>query len=77
MKNDKLFQQLKEKMILVSSIPTQNIGPFTPYWKKVVPHVKTSPFKTLALGGFTSSFILWLLLGGALVRLVSILQYGF
>ncbi len=77
MKEDKLFKLLREKMLLVSSVSPQEIGPFTPYWRRVVPFVKGTPVRILFLTGFASSVILWFILGPALVKLVNILQIGF
>lgn len=77
MKEDKFYLKLKEKMDLVFSVPPQNLGVFTPYWKKVIPIVKKVPFPLLTLTGLVSTIILWLLLGTLLVQLVTILQNGF
>lgn len=77
MKKDKLYQLLKKKMIMVSSLPPQEVGFFTPYWRRAVPYLKTMPLKLLIFTGLFSGIVLWLLLGARLVRLVSLLQYGF
>lgn len=77
MKKDLIYEQLRERMKEVSSLPPQRIGRLTPVWKKTAPIVKNSPFKVFTLGGLATSLLLWLLLGSALVRLVNILQYGF
>ena len=77
MKNDKVYQQLKKKMNLVSSVPPQNLGPLTLYWKKAVPIIKKASFPVLTISGLLSTIILWLLLGTLLVQLVTLLQNGF
>lgn len=77
MKEDKIYKLLKEKMYTVSSLPPQEIGSLTPYWKKFASFVKHKPIKTVMFGASVSSLILWFLLGTALIQLVSILQYGF
>lgn len=77
MKKDKLYRLLKKRMMLMSSLPPQEVGILTPYWRKVIPHFKTMPLTWLIFTGLFSGFTLWILLGARLVRLVSILQYGF
>lgn len=77
MKEDKRYQQLKEKMYLVSSIPPQEVGPFTSYWKRFASFAKNSPIKVVAFWAVITSFLLWFLLGPTLVAIVNILQYGF
>lgn len=77
MKNDELYNKLKDRMYAVSSVPPQNIGALTPFWRKIVPYVKGSPIRFLMLGGFLSTLFAWVLLGSLIVRIVSLLQYGF
>lgn len=77
MKKDKLYRLLKKRMATVASLPPQDVGPLTSYWRRTVPFFKTMPLKLLTLTGLFSGFVLWLFLGARLVRLVSILQYGF
>lgn len=77
MKNDELYNKLRERMYAVSSVPPQDIGLFTPFWRKIVPHIKESPIRFLMLGGFLSTLFTWVLLGSLIVRIVSLLQYGF
>lgn len=77
MKNDQLYKRLRERMGSVSVVPPQEVGPFTLFWKIAASFFKTNPLKVFLASGFVSSLILWFLLGATLVRLVSILQYGF
>ncbi len=77
MKNDKLYEQLRERMYAVSSVPPQNVGVLTPFWKKIIPKVKESPVQALLAGGFLTTFFAWILLGTLVVRIVTLLQYGF
>lgn len=77
MRNDKIYQHLKEKMELISAVPPQRVGPFTPLWKRVVFVVKNNHLKVLTLSGFATSIALWMLFGASLVSLVSLLQNGF
>lgn len=75
--SDKLYRRLKERMMLVASLPPQELGVLTPYWRRVVSFIKVASLPLLVVTGFVSSFILWLLLGPTLVHLTTILQNGF
>ena len=77
MKNDILYNKLKERMYEVSSVPPQSVGKLTPVWKKVAPVVKDSPIRVLLAGGFITTVLTWFLFGTLIIRLVSLLQYGF
>lgn len=77
MKNDILYSHLKKRMLEVSSVPPQNVGRLTPVWKKVIPVVKESPVRVLLAGGFITTLITWFLFGTFIIRVVSLLQYGF
>lgn len=73
----KTYQLLLAKMHEIASIPPQEVGPFTPMYKKVAPYFKFSPWRATSAISFLSAFFLYLLLGATLVRIVSILQFGF
>lgn len=77
MKNGKTYQLLVAKMREVSVVPPQTIGPFTNTYKRIVPFFKFSPWRSAALVSFAGTAILYFLLGGALIKLASILQFGF
>lgn len=77
MRNDRIYQHLKEKMELISTIPPQRVGPLTPLWKRAVFILKNNHLKVLTLSGFATSVALWMLFGASLVSLVSLLQNGF
>lgn len=77
MKNDELYNKLKQRMYAVSSVPPQDIGLLTPFWRKIIPRIKESPIRFLMLGGFLSTLFAWFILGTLIVRIVSLLQYGF
>lgn len=77
MREDKLYKELKEKMFMVSSIPPQEVGPFTSFWKRFAATAKNSPIKIVTFWAVVTSLLLWFLLGTNLVRVVNILQYGF
>jgi hypothetical protein len=77
MKEDLLYKRLKNKMHEVSALPTQELGMFTPYYKKIVPQLKFYPWRLAILISIITGFILYFTFGSLLVRLVSILQIGF
>lgn len=77
MKEDKLYQKLKDRMYLVTNLPPQEVGFLTPFWKKAASIMKNRHLTILSLSGFATSLILWFLLGASLVSLASILQTGF
>lgn len=77
MRKDKTYQLLLEKMHEVAVVPPQTIGPFTGMYKKVVPFLKFSPWKSMAAISFALAVFLYILLGSAIVRFASILQFGF
>lgn len=61
----------------VTELPTQSVGPLTPYYKKAVKRLKVMPWPVLVIG---SSFIvigLYIVFGSAITLLVSVLQRGF
>jgi hypothetical protein len=77
MKKDRLYENLVTKMHEVAIVPPQQLGVFTPIYKKSVSFLKISPWKTVFVFSAISAFILYLLFGQTLVRLVSVLQIGF
>lgn len=77
MKSDKTYDLLVAKMNELAVVPPQELGPLTPVYKKTTSFFKNQPVKiTFLLAAFFSLFM-YLLLGARLVRLVSILQFGF
>ena len=74
---DVFYNQLVDKMTEVSAIKPQSVGPFTGIYKRITPLVKEKPYKALSLGSLFSAAFLYLLFGSLLVKLASILQYGF
>lgn len=75
--HDHTYQLLVSKMHEVSSLAPQSVGPFSPIYHFVVPYFKRAPWRMFAAGSFAITIMLYLLFGVAIVRLVSILQYGF
>lgn len=77
MKNDKTYQLLVSKMHEVSNLPTQQVGFFTPVYKRIVPYLKVTPWKSVILLSLAASAILYLFFGIRLIHLASLLQFGF
>jgi len=61
----------------MTELPPQDLGPFTSFYKMVVPQFKFFPWRSASIIAIISSMFLYLFLGATLVRLVSILQFGF
>lgn len=76
-KDDIYYQKLVKKMTEVSVVSPQTVGPFTFIYKKMTPHLKIRPWKALSFTSIATAILLYLLLGTFLVRLTSILQFGF
>lgn len=77
MKEDKLYQELVAKMTEVSLVSPQQVGPFTGVYKRVTPYVKKKPLRVLSISSILIAAFLYLLFDSLIVKLVSILQYGF
>ncbi len=77
MNNKKTYQSLVDKMHEVAVIPTQEVGFLTPYYKKIVTRFKYSPWKSAIIISSLFSLFLYFLLGTTLIKLVSLLQFGF
>lgn len=77
MKNDKFYPILVSKMNQLAAVPPQTVGPFTPLYKKLTSQFKVFPFKSLLLVSFLSVIFAYLIFGHRLVKLASLLQFGF
>jgi hypothetical protein len=77
MRNDKLYNQLVAKMHQVAVVPPQTVGPLTPIYKKLAVRLKFTPWRYTVVLAFLFTLCLYLILGQTLVKLASILQYGF
>lgn len=77
MKQDKTYQLLLTKMQEISLVPPQQLGPFTNMYKNFVPYLKFAPWRMAAFVSFFTSILLYLVLGPILVKIVSLLQFGF
>ena len=61
----------------VSDVPTQEMGLFTPFYKKIVPQFKYRLWKSGAALSFLGALFLYLVFGSLVVKLASVLQFGF
>jgi len=77
MKNTQFYQALIEKMHEVATIPPQRVGPLTPLYKRIIPSVKFYPWRIAILASIAATIFLYLLFGVKLVKLASLLQFGF
>lgn len=77
MKNNRTYQLLVSKMLEVSSLPPQEVGRFTPVYKRFVPYLKFSPWKSVLCVSFAIATLLYLVFGIKVIHLASILQFGF
>jgi hypothetical protein len=74
---DVTYKKFVKRWEEVTDLPTQTVGPFTPYYKKVVSKLKVMPWPVLVIGSLFIVIGLYLILGTAITFLVSILQKGF
>lgn len=77
MRNDRFYEKLVLKMQEVSVVPPQNLGLFTPLYRKLVPQFKFFPLKALVPLSFLFILGAYLLFGTLMVRLAEILQTAF
>lgn len=77
MKDDLFYQNLITKMREVATLPPQEVGPFTSLYKRVVPNFKTQPWKTTTILSVFATFLFYILFGTTLIKVVSLLQFGF
>lgn len=77
MKNEQTYRLLVAKMHEVALVSPQTIGPFTNFYKKVVPFFKYSPWRSAILISMLTAAFLYILFGSALVKIASTLQFGF
>lgn len=65
------------KMHEVAVVPPQQIGPFTLLYKRIVPWFKFYPLKGALVVALFASLFLYIFAGITLVKLASLLQFGF
>lgn len=74
---DHLYQKFVKRWEEVTDLPPQTLGPLTPYYKAIVKRLKVMPWLSFVVISLTVVIGLYLLIGGAITFLVSILQRGF
>ncbi|OIO12908.1 hypothetical protein AUJ73_04745 [Candidatus Gottesmanbacteria bacterium CG1_02_37_22] len=72
-----VYKLLVSKMNEVAVVPPQEIGSLTPIYKKIVPQLKFYPWKVTLIISSLIAFLLYMIFGATLVKLASLLQYGF
>lgn len=74
---DRTYQLLVDKMHDVAGLPPQDVGPFTNIYKVVTANFKNSPYFSLGIISILSASCLYFIFGPGLVKLASLLQFGF
>lgn len=77
MKKDKLYQLLVSRMQEAAVVPPQNVGPFTYLYKRIVPRFKVKPWFGAGVISLISTFLAYLMFGTTLIKIASLLQFGF
>ena len=77
MRSDKLYRSLVAKMQEVTVVPPQTVGPLTSIYKRIALQFKVNPWKTALIVSLSISLLAYILLGVTLVKITSLLQYGF
>lgn len=72
-----LYQKFVKRWEEVTDLPPQTMGPLTPHYKWIVKRLKVMPWLPLVVVSLTVVIGLYLLIGGAITFLVSLLQRGF
>jgi len=71
--------RMRQKMNEVFSVEPNDLGVsfMTDFFKKITIYLKTAPFVFVVPLTILISLFLYIIFGGLLVRLVTILQYGY
>lgn len=77
MKTDALYSELVLRMHQIAVVPPQTIGPFTVVYKRIVPHFKVAPWRGAVGIAIFASILLYVLFGPSIVKIASLLQFGF
>lgn len=77
MKTQNTYQLLVAKMHEVAIVPPQTVGPFTGVYKRIVPYLKFAPWRAAFFLSVLATAFLYLIFGSTLVKIASILQFGF
>lgn len=77
MKKDKLYHLLVSRMQEAAVVPPQNLGSFTYLYKRIVPQFKVRPWFGAGVISLIFTFLAYLLFGATLIKVASLLQFGF
>jgi len=77
MNDDNFYKSLVSKMEEVALVKPQNVGRLTPFYKRIAPQFKFYPWKSAVALSFLGALFLYFVFGSAVVKLASILQFGF
>jgi len=61
----------------ISVVSPQELGPFTLFYKVIASQLKVHPWKSAGVAALIATLLLYLALGGAFIKIASLLQYGF
>ncbi len=75
--SDKTYKLLVARMHEVAAVPPQEFGSLTFIYKRIVPYLKFSPWKSAGILSFITASLLYLIFGAYLVKLATLLQFGF
>ncbi|OGG11253.1 hypothetical protein A2Z00_01245 [Candidatus Gottesmanbacteria bacterium RBG_13_45_10] len=76
--SDVTYQKFVRRWEEVTDLPIQQVGPFTPYYKRLVSRLKVMPWPMLVVTSILLVLALYLFLTRSTITLlVSILQRGF
>jgi hypothetical protein len=74
---DTTYRRFVKRWEEVTDLPPQTVGPFTPYYKRAVRHLKIMPWPALVAAAIVAVGALYLVIGSAITIVTSILQRGF
>lgn len=77
MKNSKLYKNYLTKWQEIVELPTQNVGIFTPFYKRAIPYFKVAPWRFLIPVSFILAVLLAIIMEVSILQIASSLQKGF
>lgn len=75
--NTGMYRRFVKRWEEVTDLPTQTVGPFTPYYKELTKRLKVMPWPLFIILGVIGVIGVYFLIGSTITLLVSILQRGF
>lgn len=74
---DVTFKKFIARWEEVVDLPPQTMGPFTPFYKAFVRHLKVMPWPYFVLTAVSVVVAIYYLIGSTITLLVTLLQRGF